>query len=74
MLQRTLEKAKILFKNNIPELAMKIGLIKATVIDKMGLGMNKAYFSDPEEIKGAKHFLSEKEKEKQNENEHEHEL
>ncbi|NIK13479.1 hypothetical protein FHR85_002947 [Alkalibacillus almallahensis] len=65
-LQRTLEQVKYYFKDQVQELAQKIGYLKSDLLDRMNVNVKQKHFADENEVKGAQAYVHQK-KEKQKE-------
>ncbi len=54
--KRTIEKCKVLFKDQVQEIGRKVGAVKVGVLEKMGMELYKKFFTDQEEVFGAQSF------------------
>lgn len=59
-LRRTIEQIKTYLLESVQDIGKTIGLVKASVLDKIGLPLSEDYFTDKEESIGSQAFLQAK--------------
>lgn len=64
-LQRTIVQVKVHFKEQVHDISLKIGALKANVLDKMKLPLLTKHFTDDKEIHGAQSFIQQRKKEQE---------